>query len=369
MDNAAHANTAQPAERTCPHCGQPIAVKDILCPYCQTVVIAAPEWNPPLVDRTGTSRESRRNRAWIGWGLLAANLSAAVLIGLTLLVSASHTAASSDAGGVLVSSDFVLVPFVMGLVSAFFWKSLTLTTMEYFLYSLLNSACGIVCGGLFMGEGVICLLIVSPLLIAFVFSGALTGRWLFRFNSNRLNFSLIPLALALLTADVLSPHHYENAITDTVVIHAPPALVWSHLAAVPLIPERPNYWLFRLGLPYPTNATVTGQGVGATRQCVFSRHCVFQEKIVAWDPGRRLTFDVTAQPRDPEILGHARVRRGQFLLRDNHDGTTTLIGTSWYELYVYPSWYYDLWASAIARQVHLRVMDHIKTLSEASTRG
>ncbi len=328
MDNAAHANTAQSAERTCPHCGQPIAVKDILCPYCRTVVLAAPEWKPPPIDRTGTSRESRRNHARIGWGLLAANLSAAVLIGLTLLVSRAPTSTSTDVGGILVSSDFVLVPFVMGLVSAFFWKSLTLTTMEYFLYSLLNSACGIVCGGLFMGEGVICLLIVSPLLIAFVFSGALTGRWLFRFNSNRLNFSLIPLALALLTADVLSPHHYENAITDTVVIHAPPALVWSHLAAVPLIPERPNYWLFRLGLPYPTNATVTGQGVGATRQCVFSRHCVFQEKIVAWDPGRRLTFDVTAQPRDPEILGHARVRRGQFLLRDNHDGTTTLIGTS-----------------------------------------
>ena len=342
----------------------------ILCPYCRTVVIAASEWKPPPVDRTGTSRESRRNRVWIVWGLLAANLSAAALIGLTVLLSRSpSTNSSTDVGGILVSSDFVLVPFVMGLVSAFFWKSVALTTMEYLLYSLLNSAFGLVGGGVFMGEGVICLLIVSPLLVSFVFLGALTGRWLFHFNSNRLNLSLIPMALALLTVDVLSPHHYENAVTDTVVIHASPAQVWSHLAAVPLIPDKPNFWLFRMGLPYPTHAAVEGQGVGATRQCVFSRHCVFQEKIVAWDPGRRLTFDVTAQPRDPEILGHARVRRGQFLLRDNHDGTTTLIGTSWYELYVYPSWYYDLWASSIARQVHLRVMDHIKALSETGTRG
>jgi hypothetical protein len=31
---------------------------------------------------------------------------------------------------------------------------------------------------------------------------------------------------------------------------------------------------------------------------------------------------------------------------------------------VYPAWYYDLWASRIARAVHLRVMGHIKTLCE-----
>ena len=359
-----HLEAAQPDERACPHCGQFIPVDAILCPYCRTVVVAAHEWTPPPVDRTGTVVETRKRRAGIGWGLLASLVSAAVLIGLSMLLSRAASPGASNAGSILVSSDFVLVPFVMGLVSAFFWRSAGLTTTEYFLYSLVNSAGGVICGGVFMGEGVICLLIVSPLLIGFVFLGALTGRWLFRFSSNRVNLSLIPLALALMTLDVLSPHHYENAVTDTVVIHAPPAQVWSHLAVVPLIPDPPKFWLFRMGLPYPTHATVEGQGVGARRQCIFSRSCVFQEKIVAWEPGQRLTFDVTAQPRDPEILGHARVRRGQFLLRDNHNGTTTLIGTSWYELYVYPACYYDLWASAVARQVHLRVMDHIKALSE-----
>jgi hypothetical protein len=357
------ANLEEPlktTERPCPHCGQPLSPTAILCPYCQSVVVTPHKWEPPPVDRKGVSQETRKRSAGIGWGLLAANVAAAVLISLGLAL----TKISSSAGGILVSSDFVLVPFVMGLVSAFFWKDSELTTIEYFGYSLINSAFGLVCGGIFMGEGVICLVIVSPLLIFFVFLGSLIGRWLFQRSSNRLNFSLIPMAVALMTMDVLSPHHYENAVTDTVIIHASPAQVWSHLAAVPLIPEKPSFWLFRMGLPYPTNSTVSGQGVGAARQCIFSRNCVFQEKIVAWEPAKKLTFDVTSQPRDPEILGHARVKRGQFILRDNHDGTTTLIGTSWYELYVYPAWYYDLWASAIARQVHLRVMDHIKTLSE-----
>ncbi len=361
--------TQAKAERPCPHCGQAIPHDAILCPLCKTVVIAAaPEWRSPVLDPSAVLPEAKKRRAGIGWGLLAANVSAAGLIGLSLLLSSlgqsNPNSYQNDAGSILTSSDFVLVPVVMGLVAAFFWKDLRLTKMERFLYTLANTGLGLVSGGLFMGEGAICLLIVSPLLLGFVSLGELSGHWLFQRSSNRLNFSLIPLAVALVIADVLSPHHYANAVSDAVVIHAPPAQVWKHLAAVPLIPDKPDYWLFRMGLPYPTQATVSGQGVGATRQCVFSRNCVFQEKIVAWEPGRRLTFDVTAQPRDPEILGHARVKRGQFVLRDNGDGTTTLIGTSWYELYVFPAWYYDLWASAIARQVHLRVMNHIKDLSE-----
>lgn len=351
-------------EYPCPHCGQPIPPTTIVCPYCQSVVIAPTGqagWAPPPTanNQPGVPLAKRR-RSFLLYGFLAANLAAMALIGLGFwLQSINGTAA-----GVLISSDFLLVPLVMGLLSAFFWKDLALTTMDYFLYSLVNCGLGLVAAGVFMREGVICLIIVSPLLLFFVCLGALLGRWLFQFTNHRLNLSLIPLALAFLSFDVLSPHHYENAVSDQVIIRAPPSQVWSHLATVPLISEKPEYWLFQIGLPYPIQSIVTGQGVGAKRQCIFSHNRVFEEQITEWQPEHKLTFEITHQPRDPEILGHARVERGQFLLKDNGDGTTTLTGTSWYELYVYPSWYYDLWASRIARQVHFRVMDHIKTVCE-----
>jgi uncharacterized protein YndB with AHSA1/START domain len=347
-------------EMPCPHCGQPIPTGTIICPFCRTAVVESQAWVPSAVDRRGPAPDARRRQAMIAWGLGSSCAAAAGLIGLGFWLNAINNAAA----GVLISSDFLLVPVVMGLIGAFFWKDLGLTTVEYFLYSLLTTALGLVVAGVFMREGVICLVIVSPLLLCFTFLGALGGRWLFGRFDNRVNLSLVPLALAVLAFDACAPHHYDSAVTDRVLIHAPPAQVWTHLAAVPLIPDPPDFWLFRLGLPYPVQSTVSGQGVGAARRCVFSTDKVFEERITQWEPGRRLTFDVTAQPRDPEILGHARVRRGQFVLQDNHDGTTTLVGTSWYELYVYPSWYYDLWAKSIARQVHLRVMDHIKALSE-----
>jgi len=198
----------------------------------------------------------------------------------------------------------------MGLITAFFWKGLALTTTEYFLYSLLNSGLGIVSAGVFMGEGVICLLIVFPLLLCFVFLGALGGRWLFQFSNNRLNLSLAPLALAFLAFDALSPHQYGNAVSDRVLIHAPPSQVWTHLAAVPAIGKKPGFRLFQMGLPHPVQPVVSKQSIGASRRCIFSQGRVFEERIVEWQPGKRLTLDITRQPRDPEILGHARVLRG-----------------------------------------------------------
>ena len=349
----------------CPHCGQPVSADTIICPYCQSAIVEMQEHNLPGLGSAGLGSAppgpyAPRPRGSILWGLLAAQAAAAWLIGLGYWLNRVNGGAAS----VLISSDFVLVPLVMGLLTAFFWRNLALTTVEYFLYALLNSALGLVVAGIFMHEGMICLVIVSPLLLSFVFLGSLAGRWLFGRGSDRLNLSLIPLTLALLTWDALTPHHYENAVSDTLVVHAPLSQVWAHLAAVPPIPEKPDYWLFRMGLPYPTQATVSGAGIGARRRCVFSHNDVFEERITEWQPEHRLTFDVTSQPRDPEILGHARVLRGQFDLHDNGNGTTTLTGTSWYELYVYPSWYYDIWARSIARQVHVRVMRHIRDLSE-----
>ncbi len=346
-----------PPERRCPNCAQPISATAILCPFCGTSVVDS-TWPPPPTMRAPGLMQTGRP---IAGGILASNAAAAVLVTLNdWLVSRAGEGSST-----LVASDFLLVPFAMGIICAFFWRRLGLNTSQYFGYSLLNSVIALVISGFFMGEGVICLIIVSPLILLLLFAGSLLGRALFGWNNTKLNLSLVPLLLLLMVSDSLSKHEYHNSVSDRVVIHAAPAQVWAQIAAFPAIPEKPDFWLFQMGLPYPVQATVEQRAVGAERRCVFSDNLVFDERITECVPDKRLTFDIVRQPSHPEILGHAAVKRGQFVLKDNGDGTTTLIGTSWYELYVYPSWYYDLWASSIARHVHLRVMDHIKAVCEA----
>ena len=130
------------------------------------------------------------------------------------------------------------------------------------------------------------------------------------------------------------------------------------------IAEPPRFWLFRLGLPYPVATTNGGNFVGAPRECIFSGNAVFREKVAELIPAERLTFDIVESPPDPELLGHLDAHRGQFLLRDNGDGTTTLVGTTWYTLHERPAWYFGWWVEHIFRAVHLRVMHNVKTLAE-----
>ena len=270
----------------------------------------------------------------------------------------------SEKDGILVFSEFVILPFLMGVISAWFWRNLNLKSKLLIWYSILNGLLAILLSYIFLGEGTICLIIVSPLIFAFVITGAFIGKTMFRKNNQTLNVSIVSILLVIFTVDSISDHHYRNMVSDEMIVKAAPEKIWKNVVAFEKIKQADTYWLFKAGMPSPMQTTVTAYKKGAGRKCIFSNGYVFDEKIVTFDVNKDLTFDITGQPKDPEIMGHIDIERGQFLLKDNGDGTTTLVGNSWYSLKVFPVWYYDLWAESITRNVHLRVMHHIKELSE-----
>jgi hypothetical protein len=295
-------------------------------------------------------------------GILVANaIGATLLFAIMFFVGTSR---SSDLSTFVAWPSFFLIPFFVGLVAAWFWRRLHRTLGLSFLDALWITLAGLAAAAIILREGVVCLVIVSPALYVFILCGVLLGRVWFRPNYSKLQLTIFPL-LALLTLGESVYHAEQQAVvTDKILIHAPPAKVWPHVLAFPEIPDRPEYWIFRLGLPYPTTTTNGGNFVGANRQCIFSNGVVIKERVAEFVPNEKLTFDVAEQPRDPEAYGHITLHRGQFILQDNHDGTTTLIGSSWYTLHVRPRWYFDLWTRDMTRAVHLRVMNHIKRLSE-----
>ncbi len=176
--------------------------------------------------------------------------------------------------------------------------------------------------------------------------------------------SLFGILAVIFIADIFSKHEYTNKVSDTIIINASIEKVWPLVVEYEPIEIKENYWLFKLGMPSPTQSTVDGHYTGASRKCIFSNGYTFEEKMVVYKPNEELTFDIVSQPRNPEIMGHIDILRGQFILIDNGNGTTTLIGNSWYKLYIFPVWYFDTWAKSITQNVHLRVMEHIKILSE-----
>jgi len=295
-------------------------------------------------------------------GMLAANLvSAALFFGVKLLLD--HP---TDPGNrALAVPSLFLVPLVGGLVAAWCWRRLQPTLGDCLIHALTTTLLGLAGAAIFIQEGAVCLVIAAPALYVMFLAGTLLGRIWFRPSDPHLRLSILPL-LALLTYGEATQRTDEmGVVTDEILIHAPPAKVWPHVLAFPEVPDAPDYWIFRLGLPYPTETTNGGDFVGADRQCKFSDGIVIKEKVAEFVPNERLTFDIVEQPTHPEAYGHITLHRGRFELRDNHDGTTTLIGTSWYTLHVRPLWYFDLWTSDMTRAVHLRVMRHVQRLAES----
>lgn len=265
--------------------------------------------------------------------------------------------------GALIWPSLLLVPFIIGFVAAWCWRHLDLGPGPTIGCSSVTAFIGLFGAWLVFREGMICLLIVAPLQFLITITGSLTARVLFKKSGPLCAFSLpVIFLVGVLEPRIAGPS--SGVVTDTLVIHASPAQVWPHVLAFGPITEPPGFWMFRMGLPYPESTTNTGDAVGASRACNFSGNAVFEERIVEFEPQRLLTFDIVKAPPDPELLGHLDAHRGQFELIANPDGTTTLIGRTWYTLHVRPGWYFDPWTELIFREVHLRVMRHVRGLAE-----
>lgn len=293
-------------------------------------------------------------------GIVYANLFAVIVMWITKILFSKGILFS----GLFVASDFILVPLIMGIINSFCWRKQEMNKEKEVTYVMYNQVVLLVCTLLFMAEGIFCLIIVSPLLFIFLWLGVQLGKIMFRKKNNKMNVSIMGVLLVAFVIDVNMDHNYVKVVSDEIVINAPPEKIWKHVVAFEPIKEKPTFWMFKIGMPMPMETTVTGYCKGAGRKCIFNDSIIFEETISVFEQEKDLTFDIVTPPQDPEIIGHIETQRGQFLLKDNHNGTTTLVGNSWYKLNVFPAWYYDLWAESIVRNVHLRVMEHIKKVSE-----
>ena len=276
-------------------------------------------------------------------------------------------------GGVL----FLATPCFMGALSAYLSnRAGTISlgrTLALALLSLVAGGFGLL---LFAVEGLFCLMMALPIGAALTASGAIVG-WMV--TAKAPSFSA-PVSLWVLVLPGTAA--LENAmavpsvrqVTTTVEVDAPPERVWPRVIGFAAIPP-PSDLVFRMGIAYPMRARLDGEGVGAVRRCEFSTG-PFVEPITAWDPPRRLGFDVIAQPqsmtewspyhdlRAPHLEGYMVSKRGEFRLVALPGDRTRLEGTTWYTLSIYPEGYWVVYADALLHAIHRRVLVHIKSETE-----
>lgn len=337
-----------------------------LLPYANYALIAALCAMPsrPRVERPArpTGSASRMSDAMARLMAAATGISVAVLaVGVGVQTVRSY-------GAWL----FVLTPFAMGASTAFVynrWRGVNAGGSTS-LVLLAFVASGVVL--MFVAlEGLVCLLMAMPIALPLALLGGMVGRQAALSDAVAAPPAMFMLLALPLTA-ALEPAggRVLHEVQSSVIVNAPPEAVWPHVIAFPEI-AAPNEWVFRAGVAYPIHARIEGSGVGAVRYCVFSTGS-FVEPITRWEPGHRLSFDVTESPaplhelspyRDlapPHLHGYLRPRRGEFRFVDLGDGRTRLEGSTWYELEMAPEPYWRMFSDALIQRIHHRVLDHIK---------
>ena len=274
---------------------------------------------------------------------------------------------------------FVWLPLVLGATSTLIFaykNSIARKTLRNNAYLTLL----IFCIGLlfFAWEGLICLLMAAPIGFAFTYFGFLIGHGL---SKSKISNST-PTAIILLILSVPSLMAFEDniklsddlrSVTTSIEINASPETVWKNVVAFPQLKD-PIEFIFKTGIAYPINATISGQGIGAVRHCNFSTGS-FVEPITTWDEPKLLKFSVDQQPEPMKEIspydihpthlhGYWVSKQGQFKLTTLPNGHTLLEGTTWYVNKIRPGIYWTVWSDYIVHKIHHRVLEHIKTQAE-----
>jgi hypothetical protein len=185
---------------------------------------------------------------------------------------------------------------------------------------------------------------------------------------------LLVLFPALMGAEFASkPQPPLCAVHSQVYVDAPPEEVWKNVICFPQLAP-PTNPIFALGIAYPTGATISGTGRGAVRKCKFSTGA-FIEPIHIWNEPKLLKFGVESQPpsmhetgflreiHPAHLQGYLQIKGGEFALSPSGRGTL-LQGTTWYTNRMWPVNYWRLWSDYIIQQIHMRVLEHVKKITE-----
>ena len=273
---------------------------------------------------------------------------------------------------------FVVVPFILGLIPTLvIGRYQAITTRESVVHGFRTLALFCLTTLLFAVEGVICIVMASPILALFTWIGALVGSQYIKDNpvnsQKTYSFLIIPVVFTIVDLSTSSQEYLQ--VKTAITIDAPIETVWDNIISFGEIDE-PDEWLFKTGIAYPTHAEIKGSGVGAVRYCNFTTGS-FVEPITTWNEPTLLQFDVLDQPtpmrelnpfwdvHPPHLDGYFQSKKGQFELVQLDNGKTLVEGTTWYHIHIHPVPYWDFWSEYILHEIHYRVLKHIKKESEA----
>jgi hypothetical protein len=240
------------------------------------------------------------------WRQILGPVSISVAFGLVMRLLFGHQDIGIFMDFLLVMSlsFLILVPYGIGYLTVWFLPKSDISSKWYCaLIPWLPVVLLMFITICIKSEGWICWIMALPIFMFFSTIGGLTARRHRLKGSKNKTYVFITVLLPLFAAPI---EHLVHAIPGTytantsIIIEAPADSIWNNLTRVRYIPEA-NFkgsLTSLMGFPRPIKAELNYEGVGATRAAIFDKGLVFQEKVLEYEPKKRMVFSIHANPYD-----------------------------------------------------------------------
>jgi hypothetical protein len=281
--------------------------------------------------------------------------------------------------GLMTMSFMYIVPFIIGLITAYYQDTITSSRKIAVLTLPLFSVIGFIGISVLSGqEGIICALMALPVFLFMALLGGFVGVRIFERNRNKLFVSFlifVPFLIAPvenylgLTEKVFTEH-------TAIDIYSTDRKIWDNITRVrPITEKENNNSLFQfMGFPRPLEAELDTVAVGGIRKAVFARGLFFTETVTEMIPLERLAFIIEADPKSipPKALDehvmvggkYFDVLEGKYEIEKINKNKIVLHLTSKFRLSTRFNFYSGLWSKLIMRDIQENILDIIKTRSE-----
>ncbi|MBT2187001.1 SRPBCC family protein [Sphingobium nicotianae] len=317
------------------------------------------------------------------WQRIVAAIGIAALMGLGGYALISAVGSGS---GALISFTFLLIlpAAICGLVCCVIDPRGQRSGGFYLMVPVWILLAAIILGAVVLREGVICIIMLTPLwLISGAIGAGLGYRLTHRATRENRAYSMAlfvaPLVAMQVEPMIPVPQTYAT-VTRTIVVAAPPERIWPLLRGIPDVRPGEGRWNISqdlIGIPRPLGARLLGQGVGAERLANWGHNVRFRERITQWRPGRRIgwrfVFDDIAgwAYTDRHLMPDSRYFRvmdgGYSLDRiDAHRTRVTIDTRYWIQTPV--NGYSRLWGELLLGDLENNLLALVKARAESGAR-
>lgn len=273
---------------------------------------------------------------------------------------------ASKYGSLMAGSIVIGMPLILGALTEYFSILSEPRPLLYKMFKTISIVfvAVLVFGFIVLQEGIICIVLLSPLLLVGLILGAVIMRglcfFLWKPTAKIYSLALLPLLLFLILPDF--SRDYFGQTQREMIIHAPQAEVFRAINEIGQIKETevPDSFIFTMGFPKPIFGMTEQRAEGMVRTIQWERGVQFEEKVLAnhapyllsWD----YQFNHNSFPKG-SLDDHVEVGGRYFdLLKTDYqlakidEKTTKLILTIDYRVSTEFNWYSQLWINYILNE-------------------